>query len=624
MEKELTKTKYSVLYVDDEESNLRIFKNTFRFDYKVLTAHSGNEGLRVLREKDIDLIITDQRMPKMTGVQFLEKAIKEYPDPNRILLTAFSDYKVLQQAVNSGRIFQYVEKPWKEEKFKPIIDAALEAYTLKEDNKRLTKELKDKAKALMKSEQRTRLLKEIAIAANEAVNPKEALKVTLDGVCNFTRWPVGHVYLPADDGTKDLVPTKLWHLDEPRQFKEFKKVTEQTRFAPGIGLPGRVFSSNKPAWIIDVTKDPNFPRAKLAKNLGVRGAFGFPVLTEEGVEAVLEFFSKEAQPPDETLLEIMAKIGTQIGIVVERKRAIEELVKYREHLEEMVKERTTELKKANYKIEQSLDELKQAQAKLIQTEKMASIGLLTAGLAHEINNPLNFINIGTAGLEKDLKILLQIMDKYQELEKAPQSTGVLKDIAKLKEKIDFEYLMDNIPETLKDIRLGVHRSAEIIKSLTNFSRIDAEDPVMTDIHRGLDATLLLLQSKIKDRVTIIKDYDGSIEGVMCYPSQLNQVFMNIILNAIQAVGDQGTLTITTSKHKNHIDISIKDSGPGISAENIGKIFDPFFTTKDVGDGTGLGLSITHGIIEKHEGKIEVKSEEGVGTEFVITLPISSS
>ena len=616
----MTKTKYSVLYVDDEESNLRIFKNTFHGDYKVLTAHSGNEGLRVLKEKDIDLIITDQRMPKMTGVQFLEKVIKKYPDPNRILLTAFSDYKVLQQAVNSGRIFQYVEKPWEEEKFKPIIDAALMAYALREDNKRLTKELKDKAKALMKSEQRTWLLKEIAIAANEAVNPKEALKVTLDRVCNFTKWPVGHVYLPADDGTKELVPTKLWHLDKPRQFKEFKKVTEQTRFAPGIGLPGRVFSSSKPAWIIDVTKDPNFPRAKLAKNLGVRGAFGFPIITEKGVVAVLEFFSVEARSPDKVLLEIMAKIGTQIGIVVERKRAIEELVKYREDLEEMVKERTTELKNANYKIEQSLDELKQAQAKLIQTEKMASIGLLTAGLAHEINNPLNFVNIGTAGLEKDLKMLLQIMDKYQELEKAPQSTGILKDITKLKEKIEFEYLMDNIPETLKDIRLGVHRSAEIIKSLTNFSRADAEDPVMTDIHRGLDATLLLLQGKIKDRVTIIKDYDGRIEGVMCYPSQLNQVFMNIILNAVQAVGDQGTLTITTSKHINHIGVSIKDSGPGISAKNIDKIFDPFFTTKDVGEGTGLGLSISHGIIEKHGGNIEVKSERRKGTTFTITLP----
>jgi len=339
--------------------------------------------------------------------------------------------------------------------------------------------------------------------------------------------------------------------------------------------------------------------------------------------AVLEFFSKEAQPPDEILLEIMEKIGTQIGIVVERKRAMEELVKYREHLEEMVKERTTELKKANYKIEQSLDELKQAQANLIQAEKMASIGLLTAGLAHEINNPLNFVNIGTAGLEKDFKILLQIMDKYQKLEKAPQSTGILKDIAKLKEKIDFEYLMDNIPETMKDIRLGVHRSTEIIKSLSNFSRPDAEDPVMTDIHRGLDATLLLLQSKIKNRVTITKDYDGSIEGVMCYPSQLNQVFMNIVLNAIQAIRDKGTLTITTRKHKNHLDISIKDSGSGISAENMDKIFDPFFTTKDVGGGTGLGLTLSYGIIERHGGKIEVKSEVGRGSEFIISLPISN-
>ena len=151
-------------------------------------------------------------------------------------------------------------------------------------------------------------MEKIATAANEASTIEDALQICLDEVCSLTGWPVGHVYVLADDGSGELITAKLWHLDKPRKFKTFKKVTEETRFTTGIGLPGRVLSSGKPAWIIDVTKDTNFPRAKLAENIGVKAAFCFPVLVRSKVVALLEFYTPEMVELDKQLLDVMEQV----------------------------------------------------------------------------------------------------------------------------------------------------------------------------------------------------------------------------------------------------------------------------------------------------------------------------
>jgi len=171
-----------------------------------------------------------------------------------------------------------------------------------------------------------RLLQRIAVAANEASIVEEAMQICLDEVCALTEWPVGHAYMLADDGTDELVSAKLWHLDHPKQFETFRRVTEDTRFKPGIGLPGRVLLSGKSAWIVDVNKDPNFPRARVAEDIGVKAGFGFPVLVGRDVVAVLEFFSPEAVEPDQRLLDVMAHVGSQIGRVIERKRLEKEIL----------------------------------------------------------------------------------------------------------------------------------------------------------------------------------------------------------------------------------------------------------------------------------------------------------
>ena len=170
-----------------------------------------------------------------------------------------------------------------------------------------------------------RLTQVITRAANEAESVNQTLQIALDQVCAHTGWPVGHAYLPADDGTGELEPTKIWHLDDAEQFETFRRVTEATRFAPGVGLPGRVLASGQPAWIMDVTKDPNFPRAKLPTEIGVKAGVAFPVLVGREVAAVLEFFSNTAVEPYEPLLEVMAQIGTQLGRAIDRQRAEERL-----------------------------------------------------------------------------------------------------------------------------------------------------------------------------------------------------------------------------------------------------------------------------------------------------------
>ncbi|HET7852837.1 MAG TPA: sigma 54-interacting transcriptional regulator [Candidatus Methylomirabilis sp.] len=213
------------------------------------------------------------------------------------------------------------------------------------------------------------LLQKVAVVANEASTPEKVFKYALDKVCAQTGWPVGHVYLLAEPSRAELVSTNIWHLDNPEQFETFRKVTEMTHFAPGVGLPGRVLASGRPAWIIDVTKDPNFPRATFAKDIGVKAGFGFPVWVATEVVAVLEFFAVEAIEPDEPLLEVMAHIGTQLGRVIERTQAKAALQQAKDDLEIRVDERTAELMVANENLRREVAERSRAQVALRQAEE---------------------------------------------------------------------------------------------------------------------------------------------------------------------------------------------------------------------------------------------------------------
>ncbi|MGD1848151.1 MAG: ATP-binding protein, partial [Salibacteraceae bacterium] len=270
-------------------------------------------------------------------------------------------------------------------------------------------------------------------------------------------------------------------------------------------------------------------------------------------------------------------------------------------------------------LQQTFENLQQTQAKLVSQEKMAGLGQLTAGIAHEINNPINFISGNVKPLRRDLDDLKEILEKYAEIEPDSDLEELLEEVEELKEDLDYDFVLDEIDSLINDIENGATRTAEIVKDLRNFSRLDEANLKKASIEDGLDSTLSILKNKYKERIEVVRHY-APLEPIECYAGKLNQVFMNILNNAIQATPDKGTITLTTIDKGEMVEVRLKDTGAGMTEETQKKLFDPFYTTKDVGEGTGLGMSISFGVINDHSGTIEFESELGVGTEFIITLP----
>jgi histidine kinase len=328
-------------------------------------------------------------------------------------------------------------------------------------------------------------------------------------------------------------------------------------------------------------------------------------------------------------VELLKMLCGQIVISIENAGLYKNLEEYNRNLEEKVKIRTAEIalknEQLNIQTEElhtTLENLRHSQAQLIQSEKMASLGQLVAGIAHEINNPVNFISAGVDSLYTNLGEIKQVLNMYNKIT-INNVDKTLKEIEKLKEKIRYKESVKEITKLIQSIKNGTYRTTEIIKGLRTFSHLD-EDLIKTaDLHDGLDSTLVLLRNRYKNRIEIVKKY-ADIPTIECYPDQLNQVFMNVLSNAIDAIENEGVITISTSVKNDQIQITICDTGKGIAENLKDKIFEPFFTTKEVGKGTGLGLSISHGIIEKHKGSITFKSEVGKGSEFIIHLPVSQA
>jgi len=312
----------------------------------------------------------------------------------------------------------------------------------------------------------------------------------------------------------------------------------------------------------------------------------------------------------------------QLTLAKENERMAKEQA---EILEEKVKERTMELQAAVVGLNEGLNREKELQGELVQSRKMVSIGQLTAGVAHEISNPLNFISNGIEILQRDVDDFRQVMDKYGEIAHHNVDQK-LQEIEEFKQEISLDEVSEEIDYMFNGMKDGTSRVEEIVNTLKNFSRLDESDYKLADIHMGLDSTLTLLKYKLNNEIKIDRKY-GQLPDVECYPGQLNQVFMNVLNNAIWAIHDKdmpnnkGIITITTNVNNDKVVYSIQDNGIGIAAAKIPSLFDAFYTTREVGSGTGLGLFISYGIIEKHRGKIEVNSVEGKGTDFIISIPI---
>ena len=392
----------------------------------------------------------------------------------------------------------------------------------------------------------------------------------------------------------------------------------------GRGLLAAMFHEHKPVCVDDIGADPRscgFPSGHppMLTLIGVPLVIGSKVkgviylTNKERGELFCSFKQDEEVLPDHFTEEDREMLGLFADYLVRSLERTELVVALQKSNESIEKERSV--------LQGMVKKLHEAQNQLLQSEKMASIGQLAAGVAHEINNPIGYVNSNLGTLDKYLKDIYVMLAAYEQAEPLlavhPETAAHIK---LLREKLDIEFLKEDLSALMHESAEGILRVKKIVQDLKDFSHVDEAEWQWVDLHKGLESTLNVVWNEIKYKADVVKQYNEQPE-VECLPSQLNQVFMNLLVNAAHAIEDKGIIMLRTGVYGNEVWVEVSDSGTGIAPENLNRIFEPFFTTKPVGKGTGLGLSLSYGIVQKHHGRINVASEVGTGTTFRIYLPV---
>ncbi len=421
----------------------------------------------------------------------------------------------------------------------------------------------------------------------EAESTSQANPKILKTICESLDWDLG-AFWRVDPYTQRLRCATLWRrptLETPR----FEALTQELSLERGTGLPGGVWERGQSIWIAEFGRDLDSPRHAMAREEGLHAAFAVPVLLRGDCLGVIEFFSHETRRADDAILEMMANLGTQIGQFIERR---------------------------------------QMRGRVVQSEKLASLGMLSAGVAHEINNPLAYVANNLTVIERDVRFLLSILGLYEQAcdKLADTDREIAARIERMAEEFDLPYVKNNMARLMESTRQGVKRVADIVQNLRGFARVDRASFEQADIHEALRTALEMVHGRMERRAITVLERLGDLPSVSGSPALLNQVFLNLLVNAMQAIDSthrtDGRIAITTEARNGEVLIEVADNGCGIPDEILPQIFDPFFTTKAVGDGTGLGLSITHAMVQDHGGRMEVESAPGEGSRFRVILPVA--
>lgn len=615
-----------ILIADDAPANLSLLAQILAGEgYAVRVATSGAMALRSIQSGKPDLILLDVRMPDMNGYEICQR-LKTQEATRDIPVIFLSD---LSQTLDKMKAFQvggvdYITKPFEPREILARIEHHL-------DRRRLQQQLRDQNRQLREQNAQLQLLLNITKATSEAPDLDAALEVVLAQVCQAIDWSCGEAWI-GDAKTNTLSCSRGWYVDSDFVCDVAPSRSNFT-FAANEGLPGRVWSSQQPEWIEDITREEQNVCFHCSANSGafLQSALGVPIIGNQSVLAVLVFFSQDRLPKNDRLMQLVSIVATQVGSAIERKQAEVELQRSE-----------TQSKAQNQQLLKLLDDLQRAQSQLVEREKMSSLGTLMAGIAHEINNPVSFVYSNIAPAIQYATDLLELVVLYQQHYPNP-----VHPIGDKIAKIRFESLRTDFPKLLRAIREGANRISEIVLSLRVFSRHDRPQKQKSDLHQGIESTLMLLQNRIKEplhgrAIEVVRQY-GEISPIECYPGQLNQVFMNLLNNAIDALEEKmqtaganflPKIKIFTSLERippsatlpqgeSQVQIRILDNGTGIPSQVQSRLFEPFFTTKFVRKGTGLGLAISYSIVvEQHRGSLTFRSQPGEGTEFTIQLPMA--
>lgn len=757
---ETSSPKEQILVIDDTAANLKLVSGFLRkAGYDVRVARNGKFALNFLEKASPDLILLDVMMPEMDGFETCRrlKASSKAQDIPVIFMTAVNDssdtsYKVKGLALGA---VDYISKPIQLDEVLARIKTHLHLRFLTKQLQSQNFQLAQEIAVRQQKEKEFSFLLAITKSVSEAEDFNSALSSLLRLCCNFIEWNLAEAWVPNTYGTYlECFPYQYLSnfSTENSDFQdfgltEFQNQSLNTIFAPGVGLPGRIWESKQSEWIENIAAPTQiYQRQKTAIAAGLKASFGVPILVDNQVLAVLVFYKKEVMYPLPQLLELLKVVATQVASQIRRKQveeklkaseerwqlallgnndgiydwnmetgktfiskrwkeilgygerelviSIEEwksLIHYddfervlsatQDYIERKIPQYQVEYrlrcKDDSYKwvssrgqmlwddfgkplrfvgslrdisdrkqaelarqqsearerekaevLKLTLNDLKRTQAQLIQSEKMSSLGRMVAGIAHEINNPVSFIQGNLTPAQEYFEDLNRLLNLYQE---TYQNSNP--EIQQLRKEIDLEFLIEDYAKLMSSLRVGTERIKQIVLSLRNFSRLDESPLKSVDIHQGIDNTLEILQNRLQVKgncpeIRVIKKYD-ILPKIKCYASQLNQVFMNLLDNAIDALENQPEpriIKISTeiiNYESPFIVIRIADNGRGMRQEVQDKIFDPFFTTKPVGSGTGLGLAISHQIIvEQHSGQISCVSTPEEGTELIVEIPVN--
>jgi len=536
--------------------------------YTVLAATGGKEALQILVDQGerVDVVITDVIMPVIGGVELMGKIHELFPDLPVILMTAYSNIDIVITAIKK-RAFDLILKPVDANLLQQAVEKALKQKNLLHLEKNYLQTLKQTVKE--KTRELNLKMTELEEARTTQITEHEELKILFHKVQDIKdEW----------ERTMDCIGDIVLLVDPEGKIR---RCNQALRLFVGLGYMDILGTD----W------------RELFLNHSLTSGTAFTSGTELHHKPSGRWFIFTEYPfTDRTENKTR---GTVITL-----------------------HDTTELKITMDALGKAYKELQASQAQVLQSEKMASIGQLAAGVAHEINNPIGFIssNLGTLG--KYLERLSGFMTSQTRIIEHAASPEARQELAAFRRELKIDRIVPDIDKLIGESLDGANRVRKIVKDLNTFSRVDKGNSEVADLVECLESAVTIVWNELKYKVTLNRNY-GTIPPLNCYPQQLNQVFMNLLVNAGHSIESQGLITITTWSDNKTANVSIADNGCGIDPEHLNRIFEPFFTTKEVGKGTGLGLSISYDIIKKHHGDITVESMVGAGTTFTVRLPLEN-